>query len=140
MPTSHYGQPRYRLIADELRRRIEAGSIPRGSLLPPESSLTAEFNASRGTIRQAIALLRHEGIAITEHGRGTQVAAFLPGEEPPRSIDLERIHREVPADAELAAIFGINIGATLVRDEAVAREGAEVESVTRTYRRPRGGP
>ncbi|WP_410811141.1 GntR family transcriptional regulator [Micromonospora sp. 067-2] len=54
VPTPHYGQPRYRVIADQLRERIESGSIPPGALLPTESALTTEFRASRGTVRQAV--------------------------------------------------------------------------------------
>ena len=49
VPTPHYGQPRYRVIADELRERIESGAIAPGALLPAESTLTAEFRVARGT-------------------------------------------------------------------------------------------
>ncbi|WP_406069378.1 GntR family transcriptional regulator [Micromonospora sp. NBC_01638] len=36
------------LLGDQLRERIESGSIPPGALLPTESALTSEFRASRG--------------------------------------------------------------------------------------------
>ncbi|WBB95225.1 GntR family transcriptional regulator [Solwaraspora sp. WMMA2080] len=80
MPTPHYGTPRYRRVADQLRDRITSGAIPPGALLPPEVALAKEFNVARGTIRAAINALRQDGLVTTEHGRGTytQPAADLP--------------------------------------------------------------
>ncbi|NBE80877.1 GntR family transcriptional regulator [Micromonospora rubida] len=134
MPTPHYGQPRYRVIADELRKRIESGAIPPGALLPAESMLTAEFRASRGTIRQAIAVLREDGVATTEHGRGTYANAYTYDHSPDRSSDLETRQREVAANAELAALFGVEVGAALIERESVRRNGTTVVTVVRAYR------
>jgi len=71
VPTPHYGTPRYRRVADQLRDRITSGAIPPGALLPPEVALAKEFNVARGTIRAAINALRQDGLVTTEHGRGT---------------------------------------------------------------------
>ncbi|WP_327652162.1 GntR family transcriptional regulator [Micromonospora aurantiaca] len=135
MPTPHYGQPRYRAIADELRERIETGAIPPGVLLPPESALTAEFRASRGTIRQAIAVLREERVVATEHGRGTYV---IPGrdtsavdEEPESEIR----RRSIAADTELAALFAVEVGSPLVEQQIVTRTSGAVEKLVRIYNR-----
>lgn len=49
-------------VADALRRRILAGDLPIGSRLPSEAQLCAEWKASRGTVRQALAALRAEGL------------------------------------------------------------------------------
>ncbi|MER6753281.1 GntR family transcriptional regulator [Micromonospora echinofusca] len=134
MPTPHYGQPRYHVIADELRERIESGVIPPGALLPPESVLTAEFRASRGTIRQALAVLRKNGLATTEHGRGTYANAYAFSHALSGGSDVQKREREVAADAELAALFGVEIGAPLIEFESVTRKGRNVSAVTRTYR------
>ncbi|WP_405116202.1 GntR family transcriptional regulator [Micromonospora sp. NBC_01405] len=134
MPTPHYGQPRYRVIADDLRERIESGAIPPGSLLPAESVLTTEFRASRGTIRQAIAVLREDGLATTEHGRGTYANACSYQHDSDRRSDLETRQREVAADAELAALFGVDVGAALIERETVTQRGRKVETVIRAYR------
>ncbi|MFG3418191.1 GntR family transcriptional regulator [Micromonospora sp. NPDC048063] len=133
MPTLHYGQPRYRLIADELRERIQSGAIPPGALLPTESKLVIEFRASRGTIRQAISVLRQAGLISTEHGRGSSVKA------PARNLEPEGVEshtREclVAADTELAALFAVQVGAALIRTETVNRRHGVVDSVVRTYR------
>ncbi|WP_435233168.1 GntR family transcriptional regulator [Micromonospora aurantiaca (nom. illeg.)] len=134
MPTPHYGQPRYRVIADELRERIERGAIPPGALLPTESTLTAEFRAARGTVRQAIAALRADGYVTTEHGRGTYASLGLSagGETTARLPTIAR--REVAADPELAALFAVEVGTVLVEQQSVNRSGGAVEAVVRTYR------
>ncbi|WP_189046048.1 GntR family transcriptional regulator [Micromonospora sonchi] len=129
MPTPHYGQPRYRVIADDLRKRIESGAIPPGALLPAESILTAEFRVARGTIRKAIAALREEGLAATEHGRGTY--ATPQTQNPPDKLDASQ--REVSADERLATLFQVEIGTTLIEREKVIRRGDHVEAVVRAY-------
>ncbi|MEU4639265.1 GntR family transcriptional regulator [Micromonospora sp. NPDC023814] len=131
MPTPHYGQPRYRTIANELRQRIEDGEIPPGALLPAESTLTSEFRVSRGTIRHAIAALRDAGLVATEHGRGTYAVAFVP----PAS-QAETKEREVAADADLAILFKIEVGAALIEREVIVRRSGRAQEVVRTYRLP----
>ncbi|MEV1159072.1 GntR family transcriptional regulator [Micromonospora chokoriensis] len=134
MPTPHYGLPRYRIIADELTKRIDSGVIPPGALLPAESVLTAEFRASRGTIRKAIAVLRESGLATTEHGRGTFSNSCPNDDTSGRRSSTETKQREVTADAELAALFDVEVGAALIQRESVTRSGGKVDTVTRTYR------
>ncbi|MFD6679194.1 GntR family transcriptional regulator [Micromonospora parva] len=139
MPTPHYGQPRYRVIADQLRERIESGSIPPGALLPTESALTSEFRASRGTVRQAIAVLREDGLVTTEHGRGTSASPILHGRGAEQTAESGTEQREIAADPELAALFGVEIGATLIGQQRVNRRNGVVESVVRSYRLHRSG-
>ncbi|MFI6227189.1 GntR family transcriptional regulator [Micromonospora echinospora] len=131
MPFPHYGQPRYRAVADELRRRIETGTIRPGTLLPAESILTAEFRVSRGTIRQAIAVLRNEHLVTTEHGRGTYANACRHASGP--GAELEARERHVSADPELAALFAVEVGTVLLEHESVTRTNGTVGLVVRTY-------
>jgi GntR family transcriptional regulator len=70
-PTSD--RPAYRQIADLLRADIREGRLPEGSRLPSERELIESFGAARGTVRQAIAELRTEGLIVIEHGRGAYV-------------------------------------------------------------------
>jgi GntR family transcriptional regulator len=63
---------RYQEIAVELRRR--AAAAPAGSLLPSEAELSAEFGASRVTIRRALELVREEGLIAARQGFGWFVA------------------------------------------------------------------
>lgn len=54
--------PLHERIAAELRRQISSGQLVVGEPLPSESQLCAQWNASRGPIRQALATLRAEGM------------------------------------------------------------------------------
>jgi GntR family transcriptional regulator len=66
---------RYRTIADELRRSVEAGEYGAGRLLPSESELSAVNGVSRVTVRKALELLRDEGLIDSRQGFGWFVAA-----------------------------------------------------------------
>ena len=66
---------RYRSIADELRRSVEAGEYGAGRLLPSESELSAVNGVSRVTVRKALELLRDEGLIDSRQGFGWFVAA-----------------------------------------------------------------
>lgn len=67
-----------RQVADVLRRQVLHGAYPTG-LLPDESSLGREFGVSRNAARQALDLLRTEGLVERVPGTGTLVvAAKLP--------------------------------------------------------------
>ena len=63
-------QPRYRQIAIELRDRIVAGDLREGDRLPTEPQLQELYGASRNTVRDATALLVHEGLVHRVPGRG----------------------------------------------------------------------
>lgn len=54
--------PLHEQIADDLRRRIASGELAVGAPLPSESQMCAQWNASRGPVRQALAALRAEGM------------------------------------------------------------------------------
>ena len=65
--------PMYRRIADDLRRQIESGELPRGAQLPTELELRDSYEASRNTIRDAIKWLITRGLVETRPGQGTFV-------------------------------------------------------------------
>ncbi|MFC3501448.1 GntR family transcriptional regulator [Micromonospora krabiensis] len=137
MPTPHYGQPRYRAVADQLKAKIEAGTWLPGELLPPENALRHEYRVSRGTIRQAIALLRETGLLATAHGRGTYVAFPAPQRPGCKTASAPLNPRHVTADDDLAALFDIEIGSLLVESRSVLRANGHTESVIYTYSLPR---
>ena len=68
------GLPVYRQVAATITERIDAGTYPPGTLIPSERDLGDEFRVSRVTVRQAIGLLRTQGVVVVEHGRGVFVA------------------------------------------------------------------
>lgn len=72
--------PKYQRIADELRRDIKGGVFKPGERLPAETALLARFRASfpglsLQTLRNALGVLRSEGILEPRHGVGTFVSA-----------------------------------------------------------------
>ncbi|MFF1378367.1 GntR family transcriptional regulator [Streptomyces sp. NPDC058308] len=63
----------YEQIADDLRRAIRAGRLQPGERLPAETKLAAHYRRSVPTLRDALRLLREEGLIEKEHGRGNFV-------------------------------------------------------------------
>lgn len=69
----HADRALYLQLADVLRDEITSGRLPAGGRLPSETDLIAEHGVSRGTAREAIGVLRSEGLLVVEHGRGAFV-------------------------------------------------------------------
>lgn len=67
-------------VAAVLRRRIVDGDLAVGDPMPSEAALVAEFGASRGTVRQALATLRTEGLIGGGQGRPPVVRQATPGQ------------------------------------------------------------
>lgn len=88
MPSGGY-RPLYQRVADEIRRQIASGVLPAGSAMKSELYLAAEYAVGRDTIRDAMAILRNEGLLESHRGRPTLVQAavdrialtLLPDEE-----------------------------------------------------------
>src|SRR5712671_6045131 len=82
-----YTPPKYAQVIDELRRRIESGEYPPGSLLPSEHQLSDEFQIARPTVVRALRVLRQDGWIETQQGKGSFVRGrpALAGLESPRT-------------------------------------------------------
>jgi GntR family transcriptional regulator len=74
--------PLYYRVANALRARIERGIYEENSFLPSEQELGKEFNVSRITIKQALSLLRREGLIYSRSGYGTVVRPNRNGRRP----------------------------------------------------------
>lgn len=73
MPT-----PPYRLIADELRRRILSGELAPGDKVPGENALVTQYAVAAETARKALGVLAAEGLTEAKRGSATRVRAFRP--------------------------------------------------------------
>ncbi|RWZ84785.1 GntR family transcriptional regulator [Glutamicibacter sp. HZAU] len=91
-------QPKYQALTTWLRQEIAAGTWHEGDVLPSESELCARANASRGTVRHALAQLRSEGLIAGGQGKPPIVAqqvqsqsftTFMSFTDWARSIGLE---------------------------------------------------
>jgi DNA-binding GntR family transcriptional regulator len=89
-PAAH--EPIYHQLADILREGIRAGEYPPGSLLPNQVRLAQEHELGVDTVRDALAVLRREGLIVTTRGQGSRV-------RPVEEVSV----RYVPPDAEISA-------------------------------------
>ncbi|MFJ8191131.1 GntR family transcriptional regulator [Streptomyces sp. NPDC096094] len=71
-------RPKYQRIADALREAIRTGDYGPGDRLPGENDLMATYGVARMTARQALSVLRDEGVAEARKGAGVFVRAFRP--------------------------------------------------------------
>jgi GntR family transcriptional regulator len=65
--------PKYHHIADSIREQVRARLLRPGERLPAETALATMHRTSVPTVRQAMALLRAEGVIESRHGIGTFV-------------------------------------------------------------------
>lgn len=63
--------PLWAQVYDDLRRRIDSDEFP--DTFPGEIALTEQYEVSRHTIREALRVLRDEGIVRSERGRASTV-------------------------------------------------------------------
>ncbi|SED03427.1 transcriptional regulator, GntR family [Streptomyces sp. 2231.1] len=71
-------RPKYQRIADSLREAIQSGEYGPGDRLPGENELMATHGVARMTARQALSVLKDEGVAESRKGAGVFVRAFRP--------------------------------------------------------------
>ncbi len=116
--------PRHATIAADLRARIRSGALAPGTPISSEAELASGYAVSRGTVRQALAALRAEGLISGGQGRRTVVArptlaqsfdklvSFTSWAESigldPSARTLELVRR--PADAQNATELEIDEG------------------------------
>ncbi|CAM3917429.1 GntR family transcriptional regulator [Kibdelosporangium persicum] len=125
------------MIAGVLRHEIMAGRYPSGSMLPSETQLMERFTVSRTPVRDAITMLKAEGLISVHHGKGAVVRVrpewvvrshprkivdeAKPGSGSPDYFDLdlegyqwdivdEPTHERVRATAGLALMIGVREG------------------------------
>ncbi|MFA8342949.1 MAG: GntR family transcriptional regulator [Rhodothermaceae bacterium] len=65
--------PLYFQLSEILRTEIKKGVYNKDMLIPSERELCEKFNLSRATVRQAIDLLREEGLIEKVRGKGTKI-------------------------------------------------------------------
>lgn len=70
-PDRSHPLPLWAQVSADLRRRISADEFING--FPGEFELTEQYGVSRHTIREALRVLRAEGILKSERGRGTSI-------------------------------------------------------------------
>jgi len=67
------GRPAYQQIASELREAIYSRELSPGDKLPTERELVDRYGTAHGTVRQALEVLKREGLVVSAQGRGVFV-------------------------------------------------------------------
>jgi GntR family transcriptional regulator len=91
----HSTSPLYTQVADAMRERIVKEGWPIGQQIPTLPALAREFDVALITVRQAVKVLKDEGLLSPEQGRGT----FVRGK--PETHPQMRVESSLPALAEL---------------------------------------
>ena len=123
----------------ELRRLIEAGSIPPGSKLPPSRDLAARLKTSRGSVVAAFETLIAEGYAVARTGAGTFVADRVPNIRPAAPLEADPVRASampLPGTLGVAMADARTLGRfRMLLSRHLARPGPEHFH----YGDPRGG-
>jgi GntR family transcriptional regulator len=136
-----------RRVRDLLRSNIHSGAYPDG-FLPDESALMAAYGATRAAIREALAMLRREGMIDRLQGMGTFVTSnpepmglreghgvFRPEHgsvfDGHRTTEIDR--SRVPTPEVVAFRLDCERGASCLRVEYVATAQGEVLALATNY-------
>lgn len=128
-------RPAFKQIADDLRQQIESGSLAAGDRVLSEAQMMAAYGVARMTVRQALAVLKAEGLLIAEHGRGV----FVRGKPVVRRVASDRFarrHREGQA-AFIAEAEGVGAPSVDQLEVAYERPNPEVRDCLRLTSRDR---
>ncbi|MFD8226984.1 GntR family transcriptional regulator [Streptomyces massasporeus] len=136
---------RARQLADLLRQQALTGAFP-GGTLPHESTLATEYGTSRNTVREALDLLRAEGLVERQPGVGTVVVAHKYPHGLDRLMGLAETLREhgrvtnevrtvgpAPAPAPVADRLRLAPGTDVLYIERLRRLGGLPLSLDLTY-------
>lgn len=67
--------PLYEHVANLIRQDIVGGRVAHDMALPSEAVLSQAYGVSRSTVRDALQVLRHEGLVTVRHGVEARVRA-----------------------------------------------------------------
>ncbi|MFG2380545.1 GntR family transcriptional regulator [Streptomyces avermitilis] len=151
-------RPGYLRIAAELRKRISSGEFGIGDQIPTLPALAEEYGVSETTVRNALALLRNEGLIETRARAGTRVRerplihrltadryrnkAGVPSTPFTRDqgigwseYRLDKKYEQVEATAELAALFECEVGEPLLARHFVFHDNDQPTQTSVSYLR-----
>ena len=68
------GRPMYLQIMEQIKNRVAVGDWSAGHEIPSIRQLAMDLCVSVITVKRAYLELEHEGVIITQHGKGSRVA------------------------------------------------------------------
>lgn len=118
-------------ISSALRRDLSEGVFRPGDRLPSESALTREYSVSRTVVREAIAILRADGLVEARKGAGVFAVEVKPAKELPfNDLALGRISSVIEL-LELRTVFEVESAGLA----ASRRSAVQVETIVDAHRR-----
>lgn len=118
-------------ISSALRRDLSEGVFRPGDRLPSESELTREYSVSRTVVREAIAILRADGLVEARKGAGVFAVEVKPGKELPfNDLAVGRISSVIEL-LELRTVFEVESAGLA----ASRRSAVQVEAIVDAHRR-----
>lgn len=112
------GRPMYLQIMEQIRQRIAVGDWTAGQPLPSIRQLAIDLQVSVITVKRAYFELEREGVIVTQHGKGSVVAADANVGARIHQQDLEK-------HLEQVVRIGALLGLTPKEIQARLRETAE---------------
>ena len=74
---SQTGGPLYQQIVNQIKQKIAVGEWMAGDEIPSIRQLAADLRVSVITVKRAYFEMEHAGLIVTQHGKGTFVAADI---------------------------------------------------------------
>jgi DNA-binding GntR family transcriptional regulator len=113
----------YLQIADDLRTAIAQGELAPGSQLPSTSELTDRYGVAAMTVRNALRVLRDEGLVVARQGSGVFVRSTYSPDDGAEAVSLGMVMERIDAVADEL--------------QRLAERVAEVERSTQSRQQPR---
>lgn len=107
-------RPPFRQIADDLRQQILDGRLARGEKLPSERELVERYGTAQATVRQALAVLRVEGLVTPHQGKGVFVRRL------PDRVELDATSEIIGASGERGGMTFLLEASYTIPSEQVA--------------------
>lgn len=121
-------------VVQDIRERILSRDLPRGTRLPSEKVLAAQYDVSTPTIREAIRALSATSLVESRHGSGTYVTAdgsALVASALAAVVALEDV--DVLSIFDLAELFYLQ-AATMALGTATPEDFAELRAAAEAFR------
>jgi GntR family transcriptional repressor for pyruvate dehydrogenase complex len=93
--------PGYESVQTRFRAYAREAGLQAGDRLPPERQLARELGVSRNSLREALMVLRVEGLVDIQHGNGAYLLHAVDDVVPPIAAELRISNPRLPAVGEV---------------------------------------
>jgi len=119
------GRPMYLQIMEQIKQHIAVGDWEQGQKIPSIRELAVGLRVSVITVKRAYAELEREGVILTQHGRGSFVAA---GRELRNHIHEAKLTDHLQKAVRLGRLLGLDPDALQRRINDIYDQFNETES------------